>query len=908
MKAVRRALGLLATAVLIGAAGCGGGSSAHDGGGDHPASDGGGSDGRQDGSDASLVDSHVDSAQDSMPQNCAQAGCAPFQLCDLQASGDAGICQPGCQPGFDWNATTQTCTQVGGSCGTAADSIAAACTAVNRTCQEANGSAMCGGCVTGFVESGSSCVAVTTCADCAGRHRDCAQSGGVPSCGACSAGFQETIGGTCAAVQTSCQDGGVDGGGCSYCPSGQGWDPFAGACHACLDGVPQKCDGPGETGNVVITDSKDNVRCICETRAGFYPDSASNAAQPCDNDGDGWVRESAQPAYESTNAVIHLNARCNVLTVDRIELQGESGTVDEVALAAPLPLYESNRNDGATTSGADIVPPYGTMPLSPVTLNSFTKACVTTTADHNHNGLADVSEWATAGSASGAFRSAVAANPKLMTYYQQYSRFSYFVELNNGAYEPIAGATAGRYRITERSRQSGADPSVAVSLAAPSGTSPYWRSCGRHVDSLYRASTTHSFAGGGDFADLQSMGVPEVMVHESQFKCVTVKSATDYAQGGFDASTNPEVVSVKNGTEVDRKSGSATVVLPWTPNTCTLTSEQAVPGAVPPSLAELSCSVVALTDVVADHAYWMVVGYENATNTVPADYVRGCLNECVEVIPDPGPCNRCDTDNAGHGTVSVRPSGTTCPAGVCDGAGTCGVCVPGSVQCKDATTPQSCSAARVWVDQPACSFGCNAGACYAQCTPNSRQCSGTTTPQNCDATGHWVSEAACATGFGCVGAGMCQCIDDTYGKACNAATSIGTIGPGASMQVTGVLPLTTSENWFQVTFSSGGSHPKITISATDMISFDVTSGTCSGGHPMCMDTSAPATRLAVWEVSTTGGSASGVGCGSSTLTCNSTCNCTTPYAPTPSVGTLLVRVYRPTGSPTCNAYTLTVSN
>src|SRR5262249_50037460 len=153
-----------------------------------------------------------------------------------------------------------------------------------------------------------------------------------------------------------------------------------------------------------------------------------------------------------------------------------------------------------------------------------------------------------------------------------------------------------------------ADPSVAVSLTAPSGTSPYWRTCGRHVDSLYHASTTHSFAGGGDFADLQSSGTTDVMVHESQFKCVTVKSATDYAQGGFDASTNPEVVSVKNGTEVDRKSGSGTVSLPWTPNTCILTSEQAVPGAVPPSLPKLACNLVALGDVVADHAYWMVVG------------------------------------------------------------------------------------------------------------------------------------------------------------------------------------------------------------------------------------------------------------------------------------------------------------
>jgi hypothetical protein len=283
------------------------------------------------------------------------------------------------------------------------------------------------------------------------------------------------------------------------------------------------------------------------------------------------------------------------------------------------------------------------------------------------------------------------------------------------------------------------------------------------VDALYQMSATRSFAG-GDFAAAQPKGTPEVMMHASQFKCVAVKSAADYDQRGLTAAMNPEVVS--NGAAgLSRTNGTVPEPLPWTPNACALVAEKAVPGAVLPSLPELACSVLPVAGIEPDHAYWMVVGYENATNKKRDDYIRGCINECAEVIPDPGPCSRCTTDDAGRGAVSILPAGQSCAGGVCDGNGRCGACVPGARQCKDATVQQICTNDRVWDDNVACTYGCNAGACYPDCAPASRRCA-TGVPQQCDAAGRWQAEASCAAGNECVGAGVCM---KSNGQACTTA-------------------------------------------------------------------------------------------------------------------------------------------
>ena len=619
-------------------------------------------------------------------QTCEQAGCQAHQLCELGSSGSAG-CKTDCEPGFTWDASAQICKSVpGATCGTGPSSIAAQCDALNRICNEAGGVAQCGACFAGLIQDGTSCRPPASCDDCAARNRDCDQSGAVTHCGACSSGFVEALGGTCVRRPDGCT-----GSSCpSLCPAGQGWDPSGGLCFACLDGLPSMCGGAGETGNVVIIENHDGARCICETRDGFYPGSAGNAAQPCDNDHDGWIRESAQPAYENDNAVIRQNARCHVLAVDRLILQGESGATKEVPLAQVLPLYESDRNDGAASSVRDLLPPYGDTPLSAQTLNSFTKACASTTADHNHNGLEDVSEWGTESAQSGPLRAAVTMNAKLLGYYQQYSRFSYFIELNNGGYEPVAGSSRGVYRIAERSRKLGGEAAGQVPLVLSGDQSDgYWRSCKRHVDSLYRGAVG-SYAG-GDFALLQASGTTEVMLHSSQFKCVGLKSEADYNLGAFDATApptpHPEIVFIRSGSEVDRKKGGALETLPWTPNACKLTAEKSATGAVAPSLPEFSCGVVELADAIPDHAYWMIVGYENRFNTgtpgqPSADYIRGCINECIELGTSICPSYVPVSDGSGRFTCYGDAAGQfgkiVCGCGVSYGGAHCEIGCPAS--------------------------------------------------------------------------------------------------------------------------------------------------------------------------------------------------------------------------------------
>ena len=161
----------------------------------------------------------------------------------------------------------------------------------------------------------------------------------------------------------------------------------------------------------------------------------------------------------------------------------------------------------------------------------------------------------------------------------------------------------------------------------------------------------------------------------------------------------------------------------------------------------------------------------------------------------------------------------------------------------------------------------------------------------------------------------CECLDSPTAKTCGAATALGTLGIGASLNRTGVLPLAGGENWFVVTFTGNGStsyHPRIQISASggDALRFDVLTS-CAGGGLPCSVEGGSSTNRTIWEVQYANGSPSGIGCGSATTPCNSTCVCTSPFQPIPPVGnngTVFIRVFRASGAVTCNAYTLTVAN
>jgi hypothetical protein len=140
----------------------------------------------------------------------------------------------------------------------------------------------------------------------------------------------------------------------------------------------------------------------------------------------------------------------------------------------------------------------------------------------------------------------------------------------------------------------------------------------------------------------------------------------------------------------------------------------------------------------------------------------------------------------------------------------------------------------------------------------------------------------------------CECADTTAAKTCPTATSMGTVALGGTTSRVGVLPVAGGENWFQVAFAyttAATYHPKVSLSAAsgDLVVFDLHSN-CTGGTLSCAVEGGASTTRTIWE--TTGGGSAG------SLT----------FAPTPSVGSLFIRVRRANGTASCANYTLTVQN
>jgi hypothetical protein len=187
-----------------------------------------------------------------------------------------------------------------------------------------------------------------------------------------------------------------------------------------------------------------------------------------------------------------------------------------------------------------------------------------------------------------------------------------------------------------------------------------------------------------------------------------------------------------------------------------------------------------------------------------------------------------------------------------------------------------------------------------------------TSSVSCSSTSNTCSYT-CASGFVDVDGSWsngCECQDDSWGKSCGAATGLGNIGLGGGLTRTGKLPFANGENWFQVTFPTPptpSNHPSIAITSDDgSIRFDVYGSTCGSAAQGCKNEGGSALSKSSWEVFA-GGDTNGVGCGN-TNNCN-TCLCTaTGYTPTPAVGTVLIRVFRPGGAATCINYTLSVSD
>jgi len=153
----------------------------------------------------------------------------------------------------------------------------------------------------------------------------------------------------------------------------------------------------------------------------------------------------------------------------------------------------------------------------------------------------------------------------------------------------------------------------------------------------------------------------------------------------------------------------------------------------------------------------------------------------------------------------------------------------------------------------------------------------------------------------------CECKDDGWGKSCGAASNLGSVGVGASTSATGVLPFAGDENWFSVTFTGNNStsfHPNVFFSnnPNGEYVFDMQpnacGGTCNPAVPATCcgsEGNGPCVAKVDWETFYQVGF-----------------NCIGSNRPNQCnlipIGTVYIRVYRATGGPTCDSFTINFSN
>lgn len=503
---------------------------------------------------------------------CVDAGCGPFQRCRPAADGADARCLEACVEGHDWDAIAGACVEQPPTCAPdAPTSIAAACAAQSRGCVDDPDGAACGPCLPGHREEAGACAldarahcaddpedAHSILADCQAQRRQCDADADGARCGRClGALVDDPATGECRPLdafdacdaEADCPADRVcsarapaDDARClpPACAAGETFDLGAGACTARCG-----CDGPGLTGRPwPVTDW--NGDCVCETAPGHFFNTAagSRRAEPCDGDGDGWVRRSAASHIDSPDEAVRLNARCALRTIDRIELVNDAGqrlalTVETLSggLADFEPLYEPDESDDDAEAAERQGAAYGPRRFRAAELNPLTKACVSALDDFNHDGLSDLRQHQR--DAPGAQRGWMAT----------FTAASYFVELHTGHFEPpAAGERHGRYVIAERRRCDGALP---VGYAPDAG--PYGAACWRRRDGGYdaRAPVGYDFQrwscpepdgacgvqpvpgparsidavvphGVCDDLPAEVLGAWRGMGHASQFKCVEI--------------------------------------------------------------------------------------------------------------------------------------------------------------------------------------------------------------------------------------------------------------------------------------------------------------------------------------------------------------------------------------------------
>ena len=269
---------------------------------------------------------------------------------------------------------------------------------------------------------------------------------------------------------------------------------------------------------------------------------------------------------------------------------------------------ETNRNDDQVELDSSVLPALGGRKLRASEVNSLTRACISATADVNDNSFADQAE--SQGNMS-------APNPAE----QAWLDFSYFLELDIGAFSPPSGgATYGTYHITEKPRGGGPGK-----VAPVYGAAGYWDTCGTRPDSAFRDGLP---AQGMDFARFVPESGFRGMNHHSQFKCMFIVGSTN-------AGSPPNEI-----TYATFRSRS------YINNDCALSAGAGpiAPASGPnPSDAPVVCAAGDQNAALANGAVvWAAMPFTPYAN--PAAYVRGCVDECVETAVTCAQCPFTSTD------------------------------------------------------------------------------------------------------------------------------------------------------------------------------------------------------------------------------------------------------------------------
>ena len=245
------------------------------------------------------------------PITCAALDCASMHRECVASTPTAHASCGDCLAGYVVGAGGTCAPDPDATCDSGSD-LLAACDADNRECGATLDAFGCLGCKAGFIEDGETgaCRLAVTCADldCAANDRACVPSAtGDASCGDClpETPVDDGMGGcraaltcddlTCAEGQV-CVPGDAADARCvgDACDPTERFDLYSGTCVSC----PASC-ALGRAPQTVYQGEGVPGVCVCETAPGTFLTAADPLVhQPCDEDGDGWLRASAREAIE----------------------------------------------------------------------------------------------------------------------------------------------------------------------------------------------------------------------------------------------------------------------------------------------------------------------------------------------------------------------------------------------------------------------------------------------------------------------------------------------------------------------------------------------------------------------------------------------------------------------------------